>query len=290
MEQRKRGFSERSEGRRIRSIPPIDRLSPYIMKTRNTASNFITDTIDIEAMEKYIHEKRRQGLNDFGILHVMLAAYVRTVSQKPFINRFIRGQKVYARKNIQAMITVKKEMKAESPDTVIKVIFPRDATAEQVYNILNAEIQKNKQEESNFDGLAKLLNYIPGLLLKFVVWLLNLLDYFDLVPRSMLAVSPFHGSIYITSMGSLGIPPIYHHLYDFGNVPLFCSFGAKYKRFELQADGTVTERKYIDYCFVTDERICDGFNYASALKMTKSLLKNPSQLDTPPETVVEDID
>jgi len=278
MEQRKRRFGDRSEGRRLRTINPIDRISPYIMKTRNASSNLLSDTVDIDVMEKYIHGKRQQGLDDFGVLHVLLAAYVRTVSQKPFINRFISGQKVFARNNIQAMITVKKEMTASSPDTVIKVIFPREATAEQIYSILNSEIQKNKQQESSFDDTAKILNYIPGLLLKFVVWLLNLLD-----------VSPFHGSIYITSMGSLGIPPIFHHLYDFGNVPVFCSFGAKKKRYELQGDGSVVERKYIDYCFVTDERICDGFSYASALKHIRNILRNPSVLDEPPETVVEDI-
>ncbi len=290
MEQRKRRLGDRGEGRRIRTIHPIDRLSPYIMKTRNASSNFITDSVDIEAMEKYIREKRKEGLDDFGILHVLLAAYVRMVSQKPAINRFISGQKVYARNGIQAMITVKKEMRADSPDTVIKVTFPVEATAGEVYAILNAAIQKNKQTESDFDDTAKALNYIPGLLLKFVVWLLHLLDYFGLIPKALLAVSPFHGSIYITSMGSLGIPPIFHHLYDFGNVPLFCSFGAKQKRYEIQADGTVAERKYIDYCFVTDERICDGFQYASAFKLTKTYLRNPFILDTPPETVVEDID
>ena len=74
MEQRKRRFGDRSEGRRIRTISPIDRVSPYIMKTRNSSSNFIADSVDIEAMEKYIHEKRKEGLDDFGILHVFLAA------------------------------------------------------------------------------------------------------------------------------------------------------------------------------------------------------------------------
>lgn len=290
MEQRKRRFGDRSEGRRIRTSHPIDRLSPYIMRTRNASSNFLRDSVDIEAIEAYIHAKRRAGLDDFGILHVMLAAYVRTVSQKPAINRFISGQKVYARNNIQAMITVKKEMRADAPDTVIKVVFPAAATAVEVYGILHSEILKNKRTDSGFDDTAKALHYIPGLLLKFVVWLLHLLDYFGLIPKGLLAVSPFHGSIYITSMGSLGIPPIFHHLYDFGNVPVFCSFGAKQKRYELQADGSIRERKSIDYAFVTDERICDGFCYASALKLIKTFLKDPTVLDIPPKSVVEDID
>ena len=54
----KRRFGDRSEGRRIRSGNPIDRISPYIMKTRNTSSNFLRDSIEITPMEQYIHEKR----------------------------------------------------------------------------------------------------------------------------------------------------------------------------------------------------------------------------------------
>ena len=53
------------------------------------------------------------------------------------------------------------------------------------------------------------------------------LEESGLLPRALTDLSPFHGSLYITSMASLGIPPIYHHLYDFGNVPVFCSFGKK---------------------------------------------------------------
>jgi hypothetical protein len=91
-------------------------------------------------------------------------------------------------------------------------------------------------------------------------------------------------------MGSLGIPPIYHHLYDFGNIPILWAFGAKRSQNELRKDGTVETRKYIDYKFVCDERICDGYYYASALKYVKQLLKDPFCLSNPPQTVTEDID
>ena len=91
-------------------------------------------------------------------------------------------------------------------------------------------------------------------------------------------------------MGSLGIPPIYHHLYDFGNVPVFLSFGTAERRNELQEDGTVKSKRYIDYNVVTDERICDGFYFASALKMMKKILKNPYCLDERPAEIVADID
>ncbi len=90
-------------------------------------------------------------------------------------------------------------------------------------------------------------------------------------------------------MASLGIPPIYHHLYNFGNLPVFIAFGHKRKERELSADGNVIYKKYMDFTVVTDERICDGFYFASALKVIKYYLNHPEKLDAPPENVVEDV-
>ena len=40
--------------------------------------------------------------------------------------------------------------------------------------------------------------------------------------------------------------------------------------------------------FVMDERICDGFYYASSMRMLDKILRNPEGLLTPPEKVVVD--
>ena len=111
-----------------------------------------------------------------------------------------------------------------------------------------------------------------------------------MLPKFLLEVSPFHGSLFFTSMGSLGIPPIYHHLYDFGNVPVFCSFGKKRRVYELQRDGTVVLRKYVDWNLVTDERVVDGFYFASALRYIHALFQDPWQLDEVPAEIRRDQD
>jgi len=288
----RRRFGDRADGRKLRTLYPMSRIAGFMMPDRSGACNQIRDSFPLEKVEQYIRKKRREGLTNFGILHVFLAAYIRTVSQRPAINRFFSGQTVYARHDIEVAMTIKKEMTLEAPDTCIKVIFEPDCNAEDVYNRFNEaveEYKKGSEEESGFDSTARILNYIPRLLLKFVVWLLKLLDYFGLVPKFLLKVSPFHASMFITSMGSLGIPPIFHHLYNFGNVPMFISYGAKRTANELQADGTVAKRKYMDFTIVCDERICDGYYFASALRMMKSIMDDPDQLDERPETVVEDV-
>ncbi len=292
-QKRKRRFGDRPDGRKVRTLYPMSRISGFFMPDRSGACNQIRDSFPLEEVEKYIRQKRRDGLTNFGMLHVFLATYIRAVSQRPALNRFFSGQTVFARNDIEIAMTIKKEMTLEAPDTCIKVVFEPDCTAEDVYNRFNQAVMEYKQnnsgDESDFDSTARILNYIPRLVLKFVVWLLKLLDYFGLLPKFLLKVSPFHASMFITSMGSLGIPPIYHHLYNFGNVPVFISYGAKRAVNEVQRDGTVVRRKYMDFTVVTDERICDGYYFASALRLMRSIMDDPAQLDMPPKEVVEDI-
>jgi hypothetical protein len=149
---------------------------------------------------------------------------------------------------------------------------------------------KNTPLDSDFDKTAHALLMIPGIFLKFTVWLLRVLDYFGLLPGFLLEISPFHGSVFFTSMGSLGIPPIYHHLYNFGNLPIFGSFGCKRRALEVQEDGSVIQKKYLDCKFTLDERIVDGFYYAAFFKHFKRILYRPEILDQAPEEVLSDIE
>lgn len=286
-------WGDRTDGRRVRSLPPMAQVSPYIMVTRNTSTNYFTDSFELSHIERYVRQKRREGYTNFGVMHVLLAAYVRALARYPGLNRFLAGQKVYTHgDDVQFCMTIKKEMSSDSPDTVIKVhLSPKD-TAMDVYNKVNAKIEevKNTPLDSNFDNTAHVLTLIPGVFLKFTVWLLRTLDYFGMLPQFLLEVSPFHGSVFFTSMGSLGIPPIYHHLYDFGNLPVFGSFGCKRRSLEVQEDGTVVQKKYIDFKFCMDERIVDGFYYAAFFKHYKRIILHPEVLDNPPEEVIRDID
>ncbi|MBO4277122.1 MAG: hypothetical protein J5925_01830 [Clostridia bacterium] len=280
---------DKKEGRRIKSLTPMSRMEPFIMRYRTDATNYISATLDIGPCEAYIQKKRAEGLEGFGLMHIFLATFVRAIARYPQMNRFVRGQRVYARNCIEVMITVKREMSVESPDTVVKMIFPVESTAEDVYRITTEEINKARADVNSFDETAKALNYIPRPLLRFAVGVLYFLDYYGWLPRWLTKLSPFHGSFAITSMGSLGIPPIYHHLYNFGNLPIFLAFGVKYRKNELQSDGTVKTLHCVDYRITCDERIADGYTYATALKYMRGIYRHPEVLDNPPDKIYEDL-
>ncbi|MBR4658022.1 MAG: hypothetical protein IKP26_02065 [Clostridia bacterium] len=283
---------DRPDGRLVRSLDPINGVAVYIMPTRNGSSTYFRDTIECSKVEEFIRRKREEGMPGFGMLHLIAAAYVRVLSKHPACNRFISGQKIYSHGNVlELALAVKKEMRADAPETIIKVYFDPNDTVEDVYRKVSEQIEiaKNTPLDSGFDDLAWLINAVPGILKKLLVWILKVFDYFGWLPAWLMRLSPFHGSVFVTDLGSLGIPPIYHHLYDFGNIPVFVAFGSRRSENEVGPDGTPVKKKYIDFTIVTDERICDGFYYASAFKSFRRFLNNPEKLEAPPEKVEKDV-
>lgn len=291
---RRRRLGDRKDGRKLRTINMMNKVMPYIMPMRCDATNTFADEVDISKTDKYVSERIIAGQENFSILHVIIAAYVRTIAQHPALNRFVSGQKIYARNDIQVVMAIKKSMSIEAPETCIKVWFEPDDTIDVIYEKFNAAVgaynDNEEGETSSFDKLNKGFSLIPGFLLRFVVWVVRCLDYVGWLPRKFTDLLPFYGSMIITSMGSLGIKPIYHHIYNFGNLPIFVSYGAKRRENVLKADGSVIQKKYIDLKVVTDERICDGFQYAAGFKCWKKLIENPEILESPPEFIKEDID
>ena len=287
---RRRRLGDRSDGRRIRGIYPMQFMIPFLMKERSDAQNHFEDELDITNVESYLKKKHSEGHSELGFLHLFIAAYVRAIAQRPAINRFVAGQHVFSRPDVVAVMPIKKEMSIHSPDTTIKIHFDQRDTALQVFEKFEAVRQDAISRENDFDKIAARLMKLPRFILRALIAVLRGLDYFGLMPKSLVKVSPFHGSVIITSMGSLGINAIYHHLYNFGTLPLFISYGNIFTGDAIKRDGSRERHHFITLKVVTDERICDGYYYAAAFKKLKRYMLHPEILDNPPEKVVEDID
>jgi hypothetical protein len=285
-------FGDRSDGRRIRTLEPLYGLIPYIMRVRSDSQNFYEDRIDIGHTENYLRRKRKDMEINLSFLHVLVAAIVRTIALRPGLNRFIAGRRIYARNEIIVSLAIKKELKQESPETVIRFRFEPTDTLFDIAKKINEKVEENKalETQNGTDNAARLFMLCPSLLIRFLVFAVRVLDHMGIAPRALLNVSPFHSSVFITDLGSLGIQPVYHHLYDFGTTSIFIAFGAKSREKSVDSAGSVIEKKYVGLKVVTDERTVDGHYYASAFKLYKSFVQHPERLETPPEKVEYDID
>lgn len=85
----KRRFGDRKDGRLIQSLAPFYKFMPYIMPTKNDACNQFEDCIEITNTDRWLRQKRLEGYKGLGYLHLFIAAYIRMVSMRPGINRFV---------------------------------------------------------------------------------------------------------------------------------------------------------------------------------------------------------
>lgn len=283
----KRNVFDRYDGWRIRNVDAIYNVIPFIMRTRMDSQNLFEENIPLEPVEVFIRE-HREDMPELSFMHVLIAAMVRMFAEKPYLNRFVVWNKIYARNRINISLMIKR--KNSNEETMIKPEFEPEDTLRKVVAKVNALVNVNimADAKNGMDAIARFFGYIPAWIMRFTVWALFRLDSVGWLPKGIHAVSPFHCSAFLTNVGSLGIGPIYHHLYEFGTCSMFVAMGNKHKVRMTNRDGEHLEKRFIGLKFVTDERICDGQYYASAMKSLRRLLSNPALLLEPPARVLID--
>lgn len=276
-------FGHRSDGRKIKTLPAFFKVIPSVMLERNDSQVLYKQDIPIKYLDEYIDKKAEEGIK-LSYMHIIYAALVRVIAERPRLNRFVMNGTTYARNKIYVSLAIKKNLTDDGVETTTKVEYQGTENIFDVKQKLDAVIEQNKEIEASneTDHLAKTLGLIPIGLIRVAVKFLKFLDRHGLLPKAIIKASPFHTSVFLTNVGSLGIDTIYHHLYNFGTTSMFFSMGKKKKSF-IYEDEEIKEEKCITLAFVGDERICDGYYYANSFKSLFRYLKKPELLETAPD-------
>ena len=287
----RRRMGDRKDGRLLRSLNAFSKFIPYIMPQRVDRLVGYEESFEISEVDRRLRQLRVDGYKGIGLLHFLIACHIRVISMLPGVNRFIAGRRVYAHNDISIVMTVKHSLSVDATETTIKVHFQPTDTIFDVYRKMNEKIEeiKTAEEDNNTEEVAGFFAKFPRFLLRFALTIVRVMDYFGWLPESIVEASPFHGSMIITDLGSLRIGPVYHHIYNFGTLPVFIAFGSKYRKHEISKKRELVENKYIDTKMVIDEGIVDGHYYAQLLQAYRYMFQHPEILENPPTKVVEDI-
>ncbi|HPY94022.1 MAG TPA: 2-oxo acid dehydrogenase subunit E2 [Clostridia bacterium] len=281
-------FGKRGDGYLVKNIDPIIALMPYLMPTRNDAQVMMTYKIDYERMARYLAEKGRDGYR-ITFMELFIASYVRAISQLPELNRFIINKRTYTRKDIVCSFAVLQDTTDGSvKENVAKCKFDPHDTIFDVAARIKAAIDQTRKEDASNSTLK-----VAGLLKKplianTIVFLGRLLDRYGLLPRYLLDASPFHTGLFFSNNASIGLPPVYHHIYNFGTTSLFVVIGNVERVVELDAGGTPVRKRIMPAGVTADERVCAGMVYSKFLRQFQHFLHNPQELEAPPEQVYFD--
>lgn len=279
-------FGRRPDGRRIGSIDPIVQITPYIMPMRCDAQVFLQHRVDWEKMTRYISAQMTDKNERLTHMQIILAAYVRSVSENPEVNRFIMNKQYFARNNCSIAFTMlKSPQDADQGETVVKLSFDLTDTLYDVRDRMTAAVAANRGEDNkNFlDKLAGTLLKVPGLP-TLIVGLVRLLDRYGICPKALIDELPFHVGMYITNNASIGLHHVNHHIYNFGDVSLFFGMGLV-EKIAVVENGQTRMKRYLPIGITADERICSGAHFARFFASMEKYLDHPELLETPPETV-----
>ena len=164
----RRRMGDRKEGRLLRSLPGFAKFIPFIMPQRNDRLIHYEESFEVTELDRMLRKLRVEGYKGIGILHFMIAAYVRGLSRMPGINRFVVGRRIYARDNIEVVMTVKRTLTLNASETTIKVVFEPTDTILDVYRKMNEKIDEIKSSEENngTEDIADFFARLPRFLIR----------------------------------------------------------------------------------------------------------------------------
>ena len=268
----------RPDGTLVERVPGYRQMMPYLMQTKNTAHVYIKYTIDMENALAFLENPPAGLKGKVTLTMLILRALTKVLHEFPRMNRFVSGRRLYQRNGIYLSFSAKKAFDEAAPLVVIKMKFDPQESFEFMVGRITEELSKGRSDEKSYtDKETDLVLKLPRFGIRFVVWFLSVLDYFNLLPRTFIEKDLFYASLFVANLGSVGLEAGYHHHYEYGNVPIFMCIG-KVKPMPVVRDGEVVVRRMAEVKITYDERIEDGFNGALGLNRFQQYLENPEQL------------
>ena len=279
-------FGFRPDGKRLRDVDPIVQITPYLMPMRCDAQVFLQHKMDYEKAARYIAEKNRQ-CEKITFMQIIAAAYVRSVSQLPELNRYIFNKQYYARNNCSiSYVVLTDPQNNESSEVTARIEFDLTDTIFDVRDRMIAAQEKIREEEDDafLTKLAGALLKIPGLATG-IVGLYRLLDRYGLAPGFLIRELPFYSGLFITNNASIGLNHVWHHIYNFGSVSMFIGMGNILKEAITDSEGKTRMKRWLPLGMTADERMCSGAHYSAFFASMIKYMDDPALLEAPPESV-----
>ncbi|MFQ5512810.1 MAG: hypothetical protein ACE5FG_00115 [Myxococcota bacterium] len=266
-------FGRRPDGTLVRDLPPIRRFMPFISPGRNDSAVYLSQEIDVEPALELVEAWNRERPDGpkLTFFHLVLRAIARVLDERPRLNRFVAGGRVWQRRGIWLTFSAKKRLEESAPIVTVKLeLDPRAPLDEMLARIHGALEDRRSDRPDTSDREVAWLLRLPPLLVRLALAAARAFDALGLLPAAMIRSDPMFASAFIANLGSVGLDAGYHHLWEYGTIPIFCVVG----RIREGADGR--RRALLKYSF--DERIEDGLYCARSLERLRQLLEKPTEL------------
>jgi hypothetical protein len=277
---------DRSDGILLRRLPGFRKMFPYLMRTRTESVIYHAQRLRIGHTLAWLDQANAGRDKKISVFTVILAAGVRTLALRPEANRFVVGRRLYQRRTIDLSFVVKRELTEEAAETTVKITFDPRSTVSDVVERVNAVVQATRQNQTSRDESAsEIVTKLPRSLTRLTMGGVRALDYFGFLPASFIKGDALYASAFLANLGSIGFDAVFHHLYEWGNAPIFVVVGKTKKEPVVGPNGELEVQDVMDVKFSLDERVTDGIYFVTTINMFRDLVENPENLELSPENL-----
>ncbi len=269
-------FRWRPDGKVVKNVPYTRRIMPFLMHGRAESTVYYEQHIEVEKAWKYVENFRKNTDLKASILHFIIWRSAQVLHKRPGLNRFVAGRRIYQRDGIWVSFSMKKQMHDNAPLVVVKKKIDPTWTFEETVRQIQGGIQEGRAgTKSTSDKEMALAFLLPNFMVSFLVQLLRTLNHYGWLPGSLIREDELYGSLFIANLGSIGLQPAYHHLYEYGDIPIFMALGTNEPRMMLDDRGRPAVKDMMTIRYSFDERVNDGFYCIKALELLKQLVEDP---------------
>lgn len=286
----KKKWGDRKDGVWLKDIPSMNRLMPGLMPNRTDNEAHISVDIDLGPVNAYLAKLNEGRTEDkYTFFHIVSAAIGKAFILRPKMNRFIVGTKMYQRKEVTVAFTVKKRFDDHAEEALAFFTYDPKETLDSYHKKIMKVIHATKSYEEKdtstgaMDVVTKLPQFVIDGVVKTVLWL----DKRGWAPDFLIGSDPNHAAIFLSNLGSIGLPGGYHHLVNWGTNSCFVVVGKKKVKKVYDEEGNGTVQQVLPLGITLDERIADGYYYSGTVALVKELLAHPELLELPADTPVE---
>ena len=272
-------FRWRPDGDFVRNVPPTRRVLPFIMRTRTQSTVLFEQKIDTSNTQIFLRSFRDLTGLHATLLHLLIWAGTRVLRDRPRLNRFTAGGRLFQRRSIWISFSAKKRKTEDAPIVVVKRRIDPSWTFEELVRQIESGISEGRSDRPSVsDKEMGLLFRLPVVLIASIVRLLMRLDHLGLLPGAFIRKDPLFASMLIANLGSINMDAGFHHLYEYGNIPIFVMAGRSQEEVVAGSDGKPVVRPMMTLRYSFDERTEDGLYAARALQIIKELIENPDRV------------
>lgn len=282
-------IGDRRDGVRLRKIHSMHVIMPLIFPNRCDNEAFISERIDLTAINAYLEKK---NANDpeykYNLFQVMVTAVLKVLTLRPKMNRFIINNTMYMRNDISAAFTVKKIFTDDGAEALAQLRVKGEETIDDIHDAIFRQVSFCRSDEVDTSTNAmNIIQRLPGFVRRFIGCLVRWLDRRGWLPKALIGTDPYQCSVILSNLGSIKLRAGYHHLANWGTTSVFCTIGEAKKAPFFHEDGSVEMKDSVDIGLVIDERIADGYYYSRTVQLLRTLLANPELLEKPLKEEVE---